>query len=73
MITGSTYLERGVPVTVLVAWNGKSNPDLPALQARLPLLRLKAHGPRNVLIQRPDGSMDVRGFRGLRKPQDGAA
>lgn len=28
----------------------------------------KAGGPRNVLVQRPDGSKLVRPFRGLRRP-----
>ena len=43
---GRTYFERGIPVVVLIRWNGK--------------------GPRNVLIQRPDGKKVVRPFRGLR-------
>ena len=30
-------------------------------------------GPRNVLIERPDGSRVVRPFRGLRRPQRSAA
>jgi acetyl esterase len=44
---GRTYLERGLPVKVLVRWGGK--------------------GPRNVLIERLDGSRLVRPFRGLRR------
>lgn len=67
MITGSTYLERGEPVTVVAAWNGAVR-DLPNLTGLLPLVRTKAHGPRNVMIRRGDGSTDVRPFRGLRKP-----
>ncbi len=47
MITGKTYLLRGVPVLVLAQWAGK--------------------GPRNVLVQLPDGKKVVRPFRGLRK------
>lgn len=66
MITGSVYLLRGRPVTVLVAWNGARR-DLPA---PLPLVRLKATGPRNVLIRWHDGREEVRGFRGLRKPPE---
>ena len=31
------------------------------------LIRWKGKGPRNVLIQRQDGSRVVRPFRGLRK------
>lgn len=57
MITGSVYLLRGRPVTVLAAWNGARR-DLPA---PLPLVRLKATCPRNVLIRRPDGREEVRG------------
>ena len=45
---GRTYLERGVPVTILARWAG--------------------NGPRNVLVQRPDGAHVVRPFRGLRRP-----
>lgn len=70
MITGSTYLERGVPVTVLAAWNGKRDPDLDRLRALLPLVTTRPSGPRNVLIRRADGTTAVRGFRGLRKPPD---
>jgi hypothetical protein len=47
-ITGKTYLERGLPVLVLIRWSGKK--------------------PRNVLIQRADGTRVVRPFRGLRVP-----
>lgn len=70
VITGSTYLERGVPVIVVVAWNGTCNPDLPRLRELLPLVVTRPSGPRNVLIRRADGSLAVRGFRGLRKPPD---
>ncbi len=66
MITGSTYLDRGEPVTVVAAWNGAVR-DLPDLSGLLPHVRTKAHGPRNVMICRADGSGDVRPFRGLRK------
>lgn len=44
---GKTYLERGLPVVILLRWG-------------------KGGGPRNVLIQRPDGTKVVRPFRGLR-------
>lgn len=70
VITGSTYLERGVPVTVAVAWNGKRDPDLARLRELLPLVVTRPSGPRNVLIERADGTVTVRGFRGLRKPPD---
>lgn len=70
VITGSTYLERGEPVTVAVAWCGKSNPDLSRLRELLPLVVTRPSGPRNVLIRRADGTTAVRGFRGLRKPPD---
>ena len=45
-IAGRTYLERSLPVLVLIQWAGK--------------------GPRNVLIERGDGTRVVRPFRGLR-------
>lgn len=70
VITGSTYLERGVPVTVAAAWNAKRNPELPRLRELLPLVVTRPSGPRNVLIERADGTVTVRGFRGLRKPPD---
>jgi hypothetical protein len=62
-ITGQTYLERGRPVVVLIRWaTTKPGPDEP----EMPLLRLAKGGPRNVMIQREDGSVDIRPFRGLR-------
>jgi acetyl esterase len=63
MITGSTYVERGQPVTALTAWNGK-RADLPA---PLPLVTTAPSAPRNVLIQRADGTRVIRPFRGLRR------
>jgi hypothetical protein len=62
-IVGRTYLERGEPVVVLVQW--KQAPKAKLLD--LPGLALKATTPRNVLIERADGSRVVRPFRGLRK------
>jgi acetyl esterase len=35
------------------------------------LIRWSGKGPRNVLIQRADGSRVVRPFRGLRRPGEG--
>lgn len=68
MITGSDYLLRGEVVTVTAAWNGTRNPDLPRLQAVLPLVRLKATAPRNVRIEDPlTGEWTIRPFRGLRR------
>jgi hypothetical protein len=53
MIVGRQYLEHGKPVTILIQWGLKS--------------RGESHGgPRNVLIERADGSRTVRPFRGLR-------
>jgi len=66
---GRTYLERGQPVVVLARWS-----DEPAAPwSGIPLTWLprtdgKSHsktGPRNVLIQRVDGTKVP--FRGLRK------
>ncbi|HKA03852.1 MAG TPA: hypothetical protein VKD67_05965 [Acidimicrobiales bacterium] len=53
-VVGATYLERGRPVTVLIQW--RSGP------------RAGPTGPRNVLIRRADGTLVVRPFRGLRRP-----
>lgn len=72
MITGTEYLLRGRVVTVTRQWNGKSNPDLPRLRERLPLVRTGRTAPRTVMVQFPDGTRQVRPFRGLRalpKPQ----
>ena len=63
-IVGRTYLERGEPVTVLVQWRQVSKAEA----MHLPGLALKTTTPRNVLIERTDGSRVVRPFRGLRKP-----
>ena len=68
MITGSVYVLRGRATCVTCQWHGMSNPDLPRLQALLPLVRLKATAPRNVEIEDPEtGLRVVRPFRGLRK------
>jgi len=66
-VSAAEYLLRGEPVTVLARWNGTRNPDLPRLQAALPLVRLKPNGPRNALVAWPDGTATVRPFRGLRR------
>jgi hypothetical protein len=85
---GDTYLERGKPVIVLVAWVGKRAtmeiiapgvtpfaPQITLTFNRYASLRAKrAKGaPRNVLIQRENGELVVRSFRGLRKPPARAA
>jgi hypothetical protein len=64
MITGRVYLLRGEQVTVTCAWNGRST-DLPT---QLPHVTTRRFAPRNVQIQRPDGSRAVRPFRGLLVP-----
>ena len=64
MITGSTYLELGEPVVVVIQWRQipkAERLDLPGLEA------LRSWTPRNVLILRADGMRVVRPFRGLRK------
>lgn len=81
---GETYLERGRPVVVLAAWRGDAlcchGPGEAAAceHVRFPnyrhdsialCLRIRKSAPRNVLIQREDGSLVVRPFRGLRKPK----
>lgn len=60
-MTGRTYLERGSLVTVVAGWHG------PRPAVALPDVTTRAHGPRNVLIRRADGSLTVRPFRGLRR------
>ena len=87
-IVGRTYLERGEPVKVLAQWRGEAlcrhapgeaaacehvtfqnyRDDTIALCLRINLKR----SPRNVLLQRADGSLVVRPFRGLRKPKEEA-
>lgn len=68
MITGSDYLLRGEVVTVTTAWNARRNPDLPRLQALLPLVCLKPTAPRNVRIEDPQtAECTIRPFRGLRR------
>lgn len=52
-MTGRVYLEHGKPVTVLARWRSGA----------------PRGAPRNVLIERQDGSLVVRPFRGLRKPK----
>ena len=59
------YLLAGEPVEVLIRPYEK-RADLPS-NPRFPLPRLRPYSPRNVLIRRADGSLDVRPFRGLRK------
>jgi acetyl esterase len=55
-MVGKTYYERGEPVVIRAQWK------LTAI-----VNGRKAGGPRNVLIERKDGSQVVRPFRGLRK------
>lgn len=62
-MTGRVYLEAGRPVRLLV-WPNQARRDLPA---PLPHVRLRPYPPRNVLIEREDGTRVVRPFRGLRR------
>jgi acetyl esterase len=64
VITGRSYLERGEPVTVLIQWRHSTGVPSPHVLWVKPPART---GPRNVLIERADGSRVIRGFRGLRK------
>lgn len=65
---GRTYLERGQPVVVLKRWRHATGQ---LHYASLACTRLAPSiGPRNVLIQRQDGSRVVRPFRGLRKTEE---
>jgi hypothetical protein len=68
VITGSEYELHGRTVRVVAAWNGKANPQLPELQAALPLVSTRPGCPRNVMYLDPEtGRPVVRPFRGLRK------
>lgn len=58
------YLLAGEPVTVLV-WPNQKRKNRPA--KRIPLPRIGDYAPVNVLIEREDGSRQVRPFRGLRR------
>jgi hypothetical protein len=65
--TGRTYFENGQPVVVLVRWGGQKSPTEPApALIDAAAIRIRT-GPRNVLIQRADGTKVVRPFRGLRR------
>lgn len=69
---GRTYLERGQPVLVLKRW-GRNNAGFCEPIGPLNDCSWSARGgPRNVLIQRPDGERVVRPFRGLRKLPEAA-
>ena len=63
---GSVYLERGQPVTVLARWH-VSRPAADSPRFTFTWHRPPRGAPRNVLIQRADGSQTVRPFRGLRR------
>ncbi len=64
-IVGRTYLERGEPVVVLVQWAQVKRAEL----ITQPSPAIKTTTPRNVLIERADGSRVVRPFRGLRRAE----
>jgi hypothetical protein len=64
---GRTYLLRGQPVTVVARWRHPVPGELPAPPRGVALDLAPTGGPpRNVLLQRADGSLLVRPFRGLR-------
>lgn len=58
---GRMYLERGEPVVVLVGWR-QTRPVL-----HVPGVTTRPTAPRNVLVERADGTRVVRPFRGLRR------
>jgi acetyl esterase len=64
-MTGRVYLERGQPVTVLARWAATAAPA--AVSAVAWLRPPRPSAPRNVLIERADGSRVIRPFRGLRR------
>ena len=59
---GRTYLERGEPVVALTRWAAVQAKASSLIWHRPP----RSGAPRNVLIERADGSRVVRPFRGLR-------
>lgn len=59
---GRIYLERGKPVTVLIRWETRP----PAAAAVVWHQPPRRNAPRNVLVERADGTLVVRPFRGLR-------
>ncbi len=65
MSLAATYLERGQPVTIICGWGRTTGQpcDTTILWIRPP----GRTGPRNVYIERGDGTQVVRPFRGLRK------
>jgi hypothetical protein len=66
-VTGRTYYENGQPVVVLVRWGGQMSQNEPAPAfIDVTAIRIRT-GPRNVLIQRSNGTRVVRPFRGLRR------
>lgn len=76
-IVGRTYLEKGQPVKVLVQWR-KPPPGMFCAVHFSWLCGMgqgecrpgRKSGPRNVLIERADGTRTVRPFRGLRRVAD---
>jgi hypothetical protein len=62
---GRVYLENGQPVHLPI-WPNEKWKDPPPSRWPMPLITSR-RGPRNVLIQRADGSRVVRPFRGLRR------
>jgi hypothetical protein len=63
-MVGRTYWERSRPVLVLARW---ATPPADAPAACTWHRPPRRTGPRTVLVQRADGSLVVRPFRGLRK------
>jgi len=59
-MAGRSYLEGGRPVVVLLSARRRALPNPPGITTR-PL------APLNVLVRRPDGTLAVRPFRGLRR------
>jgi acetyl esterase len=64
-MVGRVSLEHGHPVVIVQRW-GPGAGD-PALDAVLRPGGGPRFGPRNVLVRRPDDSLVVRPFRGLRR------
>lgn len=63
-MVGRSYLMRGEPVTVITRWAAPTPCEGGVTWLRPP----KLTAPRNVLVERPDGTLTVRPARGLRIP-----
>jgi len=72
-ITGRIYLLAGEPVTVLTQWATPRTCEATPRTGEPPVIWLmppKPNAPRNVALERADGSRTVRPLQGLRVPHE---